>query len=195
MMHWIYLLTGICWAIFCLVWAIGWIYNLVKAPATQKRSKFLLAWIICIVVAVLIILFVPRQIWTLLTFVNPWLPIIGAACLVVFTVFTLWARWSLGIMWSSLPEIKIGHQLHTDGPYRITRHPIYTDILGMLLGTLLISQGGAWILYFTVIVIALVIKISSEERLLKETFGEEYIQYQHKVPQLIPGLQLLTRHQ
>jgi len=98
-------------------------------------------------------------------------------------------------MWSSSPEIKVGHQLRTDGPYRITRHPIYTGLIGMLLGTLLISEVGAWILYFPIVVVALVIKVSSEERLLKETFGEEYIQYQQRVPQLVPGLKLLTRHQ
>ena len=37
------------------------------------------------------------------------------------------------------------------------------------------------------------VKIPSEERLLKETFGEQYIQYQQHVPQLIPGLWLLKK--
>ncbi len=195
MIHWAYWLTIICWGIFCLVWGIGWIYNLLKAPATQKRSTFLPAWIICIVVIVLITEFIPHSVWTFVTFDIPWLQIVGAACLIIFTGFTLWARWSLGTMWSSSPEIKVGHQLRTDGPYRITRHPIYTGLIGMLLGTLLISEVGAWILYFPIVVVALVIKVSSEERLLKETFGEEYIQYQQRVPQLVPGLKLLTRHQ
>ncbi len=193
MAYWTYWLTVICWATFCLVWAIGWIYNLLKAPATQKRSRFLPAWILCVIVGVLIVQWIPRHFWTLLTLVSPWFQIAGAACLIVFTAFTLWARWSLGTMWSSSPEIKIDHQLRIDGPYRITRHPIYTGILGMLLGTLLISGAGVWILYFTIMVVALAIKISSEERLLKETFGEQYDQYRQRVPQLIPGLQLLTR--
>lgn len=195
MTHWTYWLTVICWGIFCLVWAIGWIYNLLKAPATQKRSTFLPVWAICfVVVVVLIMQFIPPLFWTLLTFTTPWLQIIGAACLIIFTAFTLWARWSLGTMWSSSPEIKVGHQLRTDGPYRITRHPIYTGVLGMFLGTLLISGVGAWIFYFVMGVGVVMIKISSEERMLKETFGEQYIQYQQRVPQLIPGLQLLTRH-
>ena len=195
MTHWAYWLTVICWGTFCLVWGIGWIYNLLKAPATQKRSPYLLIWIICIVAIVLIMHFIPPHFWTFITFVTPWLQIVGAVCLIIFTAFTLWARWCLGTMWSSLPVIKVDHQLRTEGPYRITRHPIYTGILGMLLGTLLISEGGAWILYFTIIVVAFVIKISSEEHLLKETFGEQYVQYQRRVPQLVPGLQLLTRHQ
>lgn len=34
-------------------------------------------------------------------------------------------------------------------------------------------------------------KISSEERIMKETFREQYIQYQKRVPQLVPGIQFL----
>jgi len=195
MTHWAYWLTIICWGTFCLVWGIGWIYNLLKAPATQKRSTFLPAWIICIVVIVLITKFIPHSVWKFVTFDISWLQIVGAVCFIIFTGFTLWARWALGTMWSSSPEIKVGHQLRTDGPYGITRHPIYTGLIGMFLGTLLISEVGAWILYFPIVVVALIIKVSSEERLLKETFGEEYIQYQQRVPQLVPGLKLLTRHQ
>jgi protein-S-isoprenylcysteine O-methyltransferase Ste14 len=193
MTHWIYWLTILCWAVLCLVWVIGWIYNLLKAPATQKRSMFLPAGIACVVAIILIVQFIPHHFWALLTLTVPWLQIVGVACLIIFTAFTLWARWTLGIMWSFAPEIKIGHQLRTDGPYRITRHPIYTGFLGMALGTVLISEGGVWILVFAIMVVVFAIKIASEERLLKETFGEQYTQYQHDVPQLIPGLQLLTR--
>lgn len=195
MTHWVGWFLLICWGAFCLVWVIGGIYNLLKAPTTQKRSAFLPVWIIAIVAIVLIVQLVPSHFWTFMTFRSPWLQIVGAACLIIFTAFTLWARWSLGIMWSSMPVIKVGHQLRTDGPYRITRHPIYTGILGMLLGTVLISGVGAWVLYFAIMVVALIIKVAFEERLLKETFGEQYIQYQQRVPQLVPGLQLLIKHQ
>ena len=34
--------------------------------------------------------------------------------------------------------------LRTDGPYAITRHPIYTGLLGMLLGTALLGGLGQW---------------------------------------------------
>jgi protein-S-isoprenylcysteine O-methyltransferase Ste14 len=194
MTHWVRWFLLICWGAFCLVWAIGWIYNLVKAPATQKRSAFLPIWIISIVAIVLIVQLIPSRFWTFMTFITPWLQIVGAACLIIFTAFALWARWALGIMWSSMPVIKVGHQLRTDGPYRITRHPIYTGILGMLLGTVLISGGGAWLLLFVIVAVALVIKVALEERLLEETFGEQYIRYQHQVPQLVPGLKLLVKN-
>jgi protein-S-isoprenylcysteine O-methyltransferase Ste14 len=33
-------------------------------------------------------------------------------------------------------------------------------------------------------------KISSEERLMAEQFGEQYFEYKNQVPQLVPGLYL-----
>jgi len=55
------------------------------------------------------------------------------------------------------------------------------------------SGFGVWVLYFIVGLIAVIIKASAEERLLHETFGEQYTQYQQRVPRLIPGIQFLTR--
>ena len=107
--------------------------------------------------------------------------------------FTLWARWVLGTMWAAIAEVKEGHQLRTEGPYRITRHPIYTGLIGMLLGSLFIAGFGVCVLYFIVGLIAVIIKATEEERLLKETFGEQYTQYQQRVPRFIPGKQLFTR--
>ena len=183
----------ICWGGLGLFWIVGWIYNLWKGPAVQKRSTFLPVWILSIALVWGASLLLRQNVLAFMTFTASWLQIIGAILLISATAFTLWARIVLGIMWAALAEIKEGHQLRTDGPYRITRHPIYTGLIGMLLGSMLMSGFGAWMLYFTVGLIALLIKIRSEERLLRGTFGEEYIDYQQQVPQLIPGKQVLTK--
>src|SRR5579872_4508963 len=83
---------------------------------------------------------------------------------------------------------KRGHELRTTGPYGITRHPIYTGVLGMLAGTALIDGLGRWVLSFVVIAVALEVKIAMEESLMRQTFGPQYAEYQRRVPQLIPGL-------
>ena len=80
------------------------------------------------------------------------------------------------------------------GPYAITRHPIYTGLLAMLLGTLLVSGGGLWIVPFPVALILLEFKIRIEERLMTAEFPEEYPYYRQRVPQLAPGLRLVTGH-
>jgi protein-S-isoprenylcysteine O-methyltransferase Ste14 len=65
------------------------------------------------------------------------LQVIDVILLIAATLFTLWSRLVLGTMWPSAAAVKSDHQLRTDGPYRVTRHPIYTGILGMLAGTTL----------------------------------------------------------
>jgi protein-S-isoprenylcysteine O-methyltransferase Ste14 len=189
--YWIILV--ICWGGLGLFWAIGWVYNLWKAPVVQRRTTFLPLWILSIALVWLASIFLRHNALAFMTFTAPWLQLAGAILLISATAFTFWARWVLGTMWAAVAEIKEGHQLRTEGPYRITRHPIYTGLIGMLLGSLFIGGFGIWVLYFIVGLIAVIIKALSEERLLKETFGEQYTQYQQHVPRLIPGKQLFTR--
>jgi protein-S-isoprenylcysteine O-methyltransferase Ste14 len=197
-MQWTYwTILATCWGLFCLVWVAGWIYNFLKAPPVARRSSFQAAWIIglaAIITVTVLYALIPPQFWAFITFVPPWLRVLGAACLIISTAFSIWARLTLGTMWSFLDDIKVGHQLRTEGPYRFTRHPMYTGTLGMLLGSVLMSGLSNWMVYFLVWLIVDIVKIPSEERLLKETFGEQYIQYQQQVPQLIPGLHLLKRY-
>jgi protein-S-isoprenylcysteine O-methyltransferase Ste14 len=95
-------------------------------------------------------------------------------------------------MWSAVPAVNEGHQLRTGGPYAITRHPIYTGLLGMLLGSLLVAGAGRWIVPFPVALILIEFKIRIEERFMTAEFPEEYPCYRNRVPQLVPGLRLIT---
>ncbi len=195
MMHGIYeIIFAICWGGLGLFWLAGWIYNLRKAKAVQKRSTFLPAWLLCIALVWTATLLLRRNDFlAFLTFTAPWLQILGTVLLIGATIFTFWARWVLGTMWAAFAEIKEQHELRTAGPYHITRHPIYTGLIAMMLGSTFINGFGIAVLYSGVGLIAIIIKIRSEERLLKETFGAQYTQYQQHVPQLVPGQQLLRR--
>ena len=122
-----------------------------------------------------------------------WVRVLGLAVLVASTVFTLWARFSLGTMWSMAPKVKGGHELRTHGPYAVTRHPIYTGLLGMMLGATLLSGIGQWIVLFPVGLILFEVKIRMEEHLMLATFPEAYLRYRRQVPQLVPGLYVLRQ--
>jgi protein-S-isoprenylcysteine O-methyltransferase Ste14 len=98
----------------------------------------------------------------------------------------VWSRLVLGDMWSSAAIAKRGHALRTTGPYAITRHPIYTWMLVLLLGSTL-SQGlGRWIALFVIVAVILSLKARTEERLLRQAFPGEYDRYRERVPALIP---------
>jgi protein-S-isoprenylcysteine O-methyltransferase Ste14 len=187
--HWLPALTvTVCWGLFALVWLAGAIYNSRRAPAVRERSTAISPWFIGPAAVVVLGRLVPVSFWRSITVDTWWLVALGVAVLVISTAFTLWARAALGTMWTASAVVKDDHALRTDGPYGITRHPIYTGLLGMLAGTAAIEGLGRWAAFFALGVLLAGLKIRTEERLLDRTLGGAYAQYRHRVPQLIPGL-------
>jgi protein-S-isoprenylcysteine O-methyltransferase Ste14 len=187
------LLTKACWLLFCAVWLAGWAYNLLRAPRVVRRDRRfgltgLLGWIILLLAVIALQRLVPYAVWQALTFRDQDLADAGLAILVASTAFTLWARWALGTMWTGRPMIKEQHELRTEGPYAITRHPIYTGLTGMLLGTALIFGFGVLLPALIACFVYFAVKIQAEERLLTETFGERYREYRRRVPAIVPLL-------
>ena len=119
----------------------------------------------------------------------------GLLLLLAATAFTLWARVVLGTMWSMDAVAKQGHELRTDGPYAVTRRPIYTGMLGMLLGSVLLAGAGRALLLVPVGLVFFEVKLHLEERLLSEAFPQDYARYRRRVPQLVPGLRPRRRRQ
>jgi protein-S-isoprenylcysteine O-methyltransferase Ste14 len=177
---------GACWGAFALTWLVGALYTATRGPAKRVRTPFGAVVPVVAIIEWVIFRTVPHADW--MTVHTPWLRVLGAAILVACTAFTLWARVALGIMWSSDPMVKENHELRTNGPYGITRHPIYTGMLGMLLGTSLLAGLGAWAPLFPLAVVFFEIKIHLEEGLMMATFREDYPHYRQHVPQLVPGL-------
>jgi len=174
-----------------IVWLCGWLYNLVRARRVVRRSSDfglygLAGWVAVVVVVSLLQEFVPAGVWREISYRSEALALTGVSVLIVSTLFTLWARWALGTMWTGRPTIKEQHELRLEGPYGVTRHPIYTGLMGMLLGTMLLAGFGGLLLAFLTAAIYCAVKIRTEERLLIETFGESYLQYRARVPAILP---------
>ncbi len=183
-------LIYVCWGLWAAVWTAGWILNIVRGPRTQRRS---LGWSFWMWVLAFIVFGEGRvRVFTGVLPQSPVLPAVGAILLVAGTAFTLWARWILGAMWSSQPSVKSGHELRTDGPYAITRHPIYTGMCAMILGGALM-QGSTWIVLVVLFAIYVALKMREEERLMAATFGDAYARYRITTPQIIPGLRWSAR--
>jgi len=94
---------------------------------------------------------------------------------------------TLGVQWSLAARVVEGHKLVTQGPYSIVRNPIYTGMLGMLLATgLAVSHWIGLVLAMLVFAIGTFIRVSREERLLREMFGREFDDYAQRVRAVIP---------
>jgi protein-S-isoprenylcysteine O-methyltransferase Ste14 len=94
---------------------------------------------------------------------------------------------ALGKQWSYVARIVEGHKLITQGPYGFVRNPIYLGMFGMLLATgLAISRWWALPIAVAVFLVGSWIRIRSEERLLRESFGAEFDDYARRVPAVFP---------
>jgi len=94
---------------------------------------------------------------------------------------------TLGKQWSLQARVLEHHELIRRGPYRIVRHPIYTGMFGMLIASSLVD--GHWlglIIASVVYYLGTMIRIRSEEKLLREQFGSQYDEYAREVPAFIP---------
>lgn len=108
-------------------------------------------------------------------------------------VFSVWlttnAVKTLGKEWSLTARLVEGHKLATSGPYAYVRHPIYSGMLGMLMATgLAVSHWAALLAGLVVFFIGTIIRVRSEERLLRGAFGDEFESYARRVPAIVPGI-------
>jgi protein-S-isoprenylcysteine O-methyltransferase Ste14 len=102
-------------------------------------------------------------------------------------IFVAAAVRTLGKQWSLQARVLEHHELIRHGPYRIVRHPIYTGMFGMLVaGSLACGHWVGLLIASLVYCIGTIIRIRSEEKLLREQFGSAYQEYARQVPAFIP---------
>ena len=95
----------------------------------------------------------------------------------------------LGRHWSLEARLLPGHRLVREGPYAWVRHPIYSGMLGLFIGTgLSLTPLPVLLVAVGVYLLGTRLRTRSEERLLRRQFGEEYVRYAREVPALLPRL-------
>jgi protein-S-isoprenylcysteine O-methyltransferase Ste14 len=184
-----------CWGTVVAVWLTGALYNARHAPRQRIRGESRpVALIAASLLVCSIDLTFGQVVGQSLAVDAVWVRVLGFAVLIASTALALWARFSLGTSWSVGAEVGGDRHLRTGGPYAVSRHPIYTGLVGMLLGTTLLAGLGQWIVLPVAGLIVAEVKIHLEEELLLATFPDRYPRYREEVPQLVPGLRALRRH-
>ncbi|PIL22656.1 hypothetical protein GSI_15348 [Ganoderma sinense ZZ0214-1] len=106
-------------------------------------------------------------------------------------------------------SIRKNHKLVTDGPYSIVRHPSYTALIMVTIGTLLCLTGtGSWLAESGImstlvgrllvvvwaaevawIPIVMVLRVGTEDEILQKEFKDEWLAWSRRTPyKLIPGI-------
>ena len=188
----------LCWGIFLFYWAINW--NKVKPTQERKWGLSGIRWII--VLLIIIVVFISKRFDILPPCHQAWftclynlfvshisslfVEIIGTVFTIIGLVIAVIARKTLADNWSATIDLKKDHKLITTGIYSYIRHPIYTGILLMGLGTVLVSPTLIVALIFLFIFGSFLFRIKNEEALMTKTFPKEYPSYKKRVKALIP---------
>jgi protein-S-isoprenylcysteine O-methyltransferase Ste14 len=118
----------------------------------------------------------------------PWIEWAGLGVQALFFLLAIWARRCLGRNWSGEVSVRQDHRLVRSGPYRFVRHPIYAAMLGMYLGTALVSGRLHGLTALLLVAVAYARKIPLEERTLLGNFGPAYEEYRQRSWALVPGV-------
>src|SRR5215510_9264608 len=125
----------LCWIVAAFIWLISalWVKRTKEGQPMFGRLLYLL---LTVVVGLLLIggirqfdlsrVLLPRTVA---------IAIFAAVIVLTGLVIAVWARVVLGRNWSARVALKENHELIQRGPYRVVRHPIYSGLLVMVLGT------------------------------------------------------------
>jgi protein-S-isoprenylcysteine O-methyltransferase Ste14 len=180
---WIFI--GCCWA----AWVVYWVIMAFTTKRTVERGGFfgyrLVAGILIVGMAAagrLLHVSSQSQLWQTTTALG----VVSSCIVAAGAAFSVWARITLGRNWSAEVTFKQGHELIESGPYALARHPIYTGLILMALGTA-INYGR--VIGFAVLVSlcgGLWWKARQEERIMSRHFPNAYAEYKTRVRAIVP---------
>jgi protein-S-isoprenylcysteine O-methyltransferase Ste14 len=113
----------------------------------------------------------------------------GVSCLVAGLWWFHRSHSDLGTYWSVTLELRENHRLITQGVYRYVRHPMYAALFVYSIGQALVVPnwfvGPSYVVAFGIL---FTLRIGAEERMMLETFGDEYKAYMARTKLLVPGI-------
>ncbi|MBJ7608577.1 MAG: isoprenylcysteine carboxylmethyltransferase family protein [Candidatus Dormibacteraeota bacterium] len=111
----------------------------------------------------------------------------AAALIATSTAGAVLAHHSLGPAWRTSVSGTGSAPLATAGPYRLVRHPVYTAMLGVLLGNVIVARTQRAIVGFGLGVAALELQARVvEEPALKVAYSDRYAGYSAATGRFLP---------
>jgi len=183
--RWPVLASGVLWVFFITYWSAAAKH---AGPTKSSESSESRRTHVRLMNAALVLLFIP-SFWLLgRRFVPDGLAAVvaGLSIQIVAGALGVWARRHLGRNWSGAIAVAEEHELVRTGPYGMLRHPIYSAMIGMFVGSALAIGEWHSVVGFVLITVAYARKIPLEERSLGATFGPAYDDYRKASWALIP---------
>ena len=99
-----------------------------------------------------------------------------------------WIHRTLDRQYSPCLQIKESHLFIREGPYAKVRHPMYTVLGGFSLGVSLLTANIVVIAFAIMVVLPFPFVARKEEKMMIETFGEDYTLYMKETGRFFPSL-------
>ena len=176
-----------CWLAFVSVWLVASLSTkrTVYRESAGARARY---WLLLVIAYVLLtqgrrfpyplsLIIIPR------TALSDW---IGAVLCGCGLAIAIWARLILGRNWSGVVTLKENHERVQHGPYRFVRHPIYTGLIVMALGTAVNYGRAIGFALLAALCGGLWWKARQEERIMSAHFPDAYAAYKLRVRAIIP---------
>ena len=113
--------------------------------------------------------------------------VVGACVIGLGAFLACWAVASFQ-SWRLRAKLEQGHQLATDGAFRVLRNPIYMGLNLLALGTAIwVPTITIW-LGAALVVVGGELRARAEERVLTKVFGSKYEEYCSRTRRFIPGV-------
>ena len=174
-----YGLVAAAWIIWMLPFALSR-RSQPRAQQLDRRAR----WGIALVAISFAVLW-QYQFWE--TSLPIWRLTLGIILFILADVLSWTATRVLGKQWRVDAGLNAEHELVTQGPYRLVRHPIYTSVLCVLWATGFILLPLPLLLLATVpAVIGTEIRVRIEDGLLASRFGARFDDYRRNVAAYIP---------
>ena len=132
-------------------------------------------------------MFVVLSAWLVHSLLGPWktivsVPVLGGALAILGFSFMIWARLIFTSRNTTLFVGKQSSQLVRDGPFQLSRNPMYVGVVVFLVGLALWVGTGPFYMAVPVTFLTLnFFHIPREEGMLRDVFGERYLAYAKEV--------------
>jgi protein-S-isoprenylcysteine O-methyltransferase Ste14 len=118
-----------------------------------------------------------------------WVRWVGEVVTCAGIVLFGWAHVALGRNWTAVLALSKEHEMVEGGPYRRVRHPMYSAFFIIGIGfTLLSANWLAGIFYLVPLTVMYAARVSLEEKMMLDRFGEVYREYMKRTGRLLPRM-------
>jgi protein-S-isoprenylcysteine O-methyltransferase Ste14 len=176
-------LIAICWVVWVLTWIVTAIVFRPTSADARPRGRMRGRSPRLIITIGLLIAVSTRHAGAL-TFPDG-VRAVGVALCAAGVAVAIWARLCLGRNWGMPMSLRGRPALVRRGPYRYVRHPIYSGVLLMIVGTALAS-GPAWLVAAAGAAAYFVISLRVEEADMARAFPDDYPRYAARTKRLVP---------